>query len=156
MPQIDYQIMPHILLKLYKQINFQKVVLVISDWTKVYRVVIKCCHGDLVKKASTVKQNSKAAIVFFWVKSNSESVGAFVHRNFLLYKDERGSTGKKWQFSKAASPRIVLRPARGALKCIEQTSTNTNLVTMTISNCGSLAPSRLALVRSEQELPGAP
>ena len=59
-------------------------------------VVIKCYHWDLVKEASTVRQKSKAAIVFFWGgKSNSESVGAFEHSNFLLYKDERGSTGKK-------------------------------------------------------------
>ena len=48
-----------------------------------------------MKEASTVRQNSKAAIVFFGGKSNSESVGAFEHSNFLLYKDERGSTGKK-------------------------------------------------------------
>ena len=63
--------------------------------------------------------------------------------------------GKNDSFPKWAEPSRVTRPG-GALKCIEQTSTNTNLVTMTISNCGSLAPSRLALVRSEQELPGAP
>ena len=30
--QIDYQIMWHIILKFYIQINFEKVVLVISDW----------------------------------------------------------------------------------------------------------------------------
>ena len=32
MPQIDYQIMWHIILKLYIQISFEKVVLLISGW----------------------------------------------------------------------------------------------------------------------------
>ena len=32
MPQIDYQVMWHIILKLYNQISFEKVVLLLSGW----------------------------------------------------------------------------------------------------------------------------